>query len=156
MINTTRLLLWCLKLTDTHNIYLFDEDNNHIKQSNARLQDIIASILLIPIRIALARRVNLIGILSHRLILRYLGDSNPIDNAIIESQSTESTQSILASLSKTTQSNTIKNGINTVSEGGNIKTQSQSTGQELYTLGTGKTNFGEQGSSSADTSGDDI
>lgn len=31
MINTTRLLLWCLKLTDTHNIYLFDEDNDHIK-----------------------------------------------------------------------------------------------------------------------------
>ncbi|KAA6352812.1 MAG: hypothetical protein EZS28_051661, partial [Streblomastix strix] len=154
-------------------------------------------------------RVNLIGILSRRLILHYLGDSNPIDNAIIESQSTESTQSVLTSLSKTNQSNTTKNGVAGLidneslissgegllislipsikskianfpvlyilsglldqelenitlssqlymAEGGNIKTQSQSTGQELYTLGTGKTSFGEQGSSSADTSGDDI
>ncbi|KAA6383210.1 MAG: hypothetical protein EZS28_021264 [Streblomastix strix] len=90
MINITRLLLWCIKLADTHNFRLLSDDNDNFNQSDSRLQDIIAAVLLIPIRIALARRVNLIGILSKRLLAHYLSDSTPIDHAIIEAKSTVS------------------------------------------------------------------
>ncbi|KAA6400582.1 MAG: putative Serine/threonine-protein kinase TIO [Streblomastix strix] len=143
-----------------------------------------SSLLLIPIRIALARRVNMIGILSKRLLAHYLSDSTPIDHAIIEAKLIKSNianlyvqnasrsgesglhgrddsyltlnkQGLLQSLIPSIRSQTCNFPLLFIlSEGGNIKIQSQNEGYDLSAL-VGNTNFGDTEQSEQDTSGDD-